>query len=103
MLAHALCALLKQENDGHMCEQSLATHPFHPFCCKYGGARNRPHRAVQYTLRRLIEQAGGYADVERHVPELYGLVGNNDEASPEMRCAILDAVSWFPGVCSSSG
>ena len=31
----SVCAL-KQENDGHMCEQSLATHPFHPFCCKYG-------------------------------------------------------------------
>ena len=30
-----------------------------PFCCKYGGARARAHRAVQCTLRRLIEQAGG--------------------------------------------
>ena len=26
----SVCAL-KQENDRHMCEQSLATHPFHPF------------------------------------------------------------------------
>ena len=59
----SVCAL-KQENDGHMCEQSLATHPFHPFCCKYGGVRNRTHRGVQCTLRRLIDQAGGYADME---------------------------------------
>ena len=52
------CAL-QEGNDGDMCEQSLATHPFRPFCCKYGGARARSHRAVQHTLRRLIEQAGG--------------------------------------------
>ena len=62
------CALRKG-NDGDMCEQSLAEHPF--FCCQYGRARTRAHRAVQCTLRRLIEQAGGYADVKRHVPELY--------------------------------
>ena len=81
-----------------MCEQSLATHPFHQFCCKYGGARTRPHRAVQCTLRRLIEQAGGSADVERHVLDLYDWVQKNNEAAPEMRCAILDVVSWFPSV-----
>ena len=60
------------------------------------GARNRPHRAVQCTLRRLIEQAGGYADMERHVPELYDKVQKNNEAAPEMRCAILEVVSWIP-------
>ena len=91
------CALRKG-NDGEMCELSLATHPFHSSCCKYGGARNRPHLAVQCTLRRLIEQAGGYADMERHVPELYDWVQKNNEAAPEVRCAILDVVSWFPGV-----
>ena len=92
-----VCALRKG-NDGDMCEQSLAAHPFHKFCCKYGGARNRPHRAVQSTLRRLIEQVEGYADMERHVPELYDQAKNKDEAAPVMRCAILDVVSWFPGV-----
>ena len=88
------CALRKG-NDGDMREQSLAAHSF---CCKYGRARNRPHRAVQCTLRRLIEQAGSYADMERHVPELYCWVRKNNEAAPEMRCAILDVVSWFLGV-----
>ena len=38
------CALRKT---GDTCEQSLAEHPFHPFCCQYGGASTRPHRAVQ--------------------------------------------------------
>ena len=36
--------------------------------------------------------------MERHVPELYDWVRNNNEAAPTMRCAILDVVSWFPGV-----
>ena len=81
-----------------MCEPSLASHPFHSFCCKYGGARNRPHRTVQCTLRRLIGQAGGYADLERHVPELYDWVTDKDGVTPVMRCAILDVVCWFPGV-----
>ena len=47
---------------------------------------------------RLIGQAGGYADMERHVPELYDWVQKNNEAVFEMRCAILDVVSRFPGV-----
>ena len=36
--------------------------------------------------------------MERHVPEFYDLVQKNKEAAPERRCAILDVVSWFPGV-----
>ena len=36
--------------------------------------------------------------MERHVPELYDWVNNNNEAAPTMQCAILDVVSWFPGV-----
>ena len=36
--------------------------------------------------------------MERHVPELYDWVNNNSEAPPKMRFAILDVVSWFPGV-----
>ena len=80
-----------------MCEQSLSEHPFHPFCCQYVGAKTRPHRAVQHTLRRLIEQAGDYADLDA-MSELYDWVSNNNEAACKMRCAILDVVSWLPGV-----
>ena len=36
--------------------------------------------------------------MERHVPERYGWVNNDNEAVPKVRCAILDVVSWFPGV-----
>ena len=50
------------------------------------------------TLRRLIEQARGYADMERHVSKLHDCVKNDNDAAPKVRCAILDVVSWFLGV-----
>ena len=74
----SMCALRKG-NDGEMCEQSMAEHPFS-------------------TLRRLIAQAGGCADVERHAPELYEWVRNDNDAAPKVRCAIFDVVFWFQGV-----
>ena len=49
--------VLRKGNDGDVCEQSLAAHPFPPFCCKYG-ARNRPHGAVQCTLCRELCRHG---------------------------------------------
>ena len=81
-----------------MCEPSLAKDPYHPFCCKYGGARARPHRAVMRTMNGLISQAGGYADMERHVPEVYDLVTPKSGQDPVTRCAFVDVVSWFLGV-----
>ena len=66
-------------------------------------ARTRLHRAVQYTLRRLIEQAGGYADVERHVPELHDGVSNDNDAAPNLRCAILDVSPGSRASCNSPG
>ena len=63
-----------------MYELSLVTHPFQPFWCQYGEARTRLRRAVRHTLRRLIEQAGGYADVERPILELHDCLRNNNEA-----------------------
>ena len=87
----SMCALLKG-NDGDICEQSLSALPFYS---TFGGARARPRLAVQCTLRKLIEQAGSYADTERHVPELLDWLQKNNEAAPEMRCAISDVVSWF--------
>ena len=69
-------------HDGDTCEQSLLTHPFHPFCCKYEGAKARPHRAVQCTLRRLVEHAGGYPDMECHFPELYNWVKEKVKRCP---------------------
>ena len=49
-----------------------------------------PDRTVRSNTpgAKLIEQAGRYADLERHVPELHDWVSNNNEAAPTMRCAI---------------
>ena len=93
----ATCSL-RRANEGEMCEQSLAQDPYHPFSCKYGGARAKSHRAVMYALNRLISQAGGYADMERQVPELYDLVIPKPGADPVIRCATMGVVSSFPGV-----
>ena len=35
------------------------------FVAGFGRVRSGPHRAVLCSLRRLIEQAGSYADIER--------------------------------------
>ena len=50
------------------------------------------------TLQRVIEQAGNFADKERHVPELYDWAKPQGSETPVKRCALLDVVSWFPGV-----
>ena len=76
-----------------ICANSLWQHIYSTrFAISMGRARNRPHRAVQSTLRRLIKQAGRYADMERHVPELYDWHTNKDGVAPVMRCAILDVL-----------
>ena len=87
----ATCALRKG-NDGDMCEQSLAKLTHHAFCCKSERARHRPHKSVQCMLSRLIEQSGGYADMDRHVPELYDWVSLPRETVLVMRCAVMDVV-----------
>ena len=82
---------------GTCVEQSLATHPFHAFCCKYGGARSGPHRAVRCALRRLIKQAGGYADMVAPCPGALRLGerqrrGSTCDAVRYSRCGL-----WVPG------
>ena len=84
----ATCSL-QNGNKGETCEQSLAKDPYHLFCCKYGGARTRPHRAVMCSLNKLM-------DKKRHLFELYDCVKQKPSDDPTLRCAIMDVVSWFP-------
>ena len=53
-------------------------------------------REVLCTLHGPLSQAGGYADMERHVPELYDWVKLKTDAEFVLWCAIMDVVSWFP-------
>ena len=52
----ATARALREGHDGDTCEQPLAWNPFHSFCCNFGRARARPHRAVLCTLHRLVQQ-----------------------------------------------
>ena len=94
---------LRKGNEGEICEQSLEKNPYHLFSCKYGGARARLHLAVMRTLHIPFSQAGGYADMERHVLEVCHRVKQKPGDDPALRCAIW---TWSPGFmksCSSSG
>ena len=80
-----------------MCEQSLSEHPFHPLCCQYGEPRpDRILRSNTPCAGSLNKQ--GTTQTWSAMSELYDWVSNNNEATCKMRCAILDVVSWFPGV-----
>ena len=81
-----------------ICEHSLAKHPYHSFCCAFGGARARPHRAIPCTLHRLLSQRRRYADKERHVSGLHDWVKPKPDAELVLRCAVMDVVSWFLAV-----
>ena len=76
------CALRKG-NDGDMCEQTLAPHQFQCILLQVRG----------------IEQAGG-ATQTRSDMSLSSATGckRTTKRHAVMRCAILDVVSWFPGV-----
>ena len=77
------CALWKS-NDGDMCEHSLAT---------TRSAANTGEPGPDRTAQSSTLCAGSLSKQAVH-----GSVRNNSEAAPVMRCAILDVVSWFPGV-----
>ena len=94
---NATCSLCRN-TDGEQCGTSLKEQPHHPHCCKFGGARHRPHLAMQRVLHRQIVAAGGFCDLERHVPELYDTVVKNGKTVD--RSAIMDAVVSFPGELS---
>ena len=68
---------------GHV--RAISGHPFHPFSCKYWGD----------TLRRPIEQG---ATQTWSATSLCDWVQKHNDAAREMRCAILDVVSWFLSV-----
>ena len=43
----------------------------HPHLCKRDPARQRPHRALMVSLKRVPEFAGAEVDLERSIPALY--------------------------------
>eukprot|EP00973_Karenia_brevis_P050460 7003690-Karenia_brevis.AAC.1 len=43
----------------------------HPFLCKSGPARFRPHRGLAETFAHCAKEAGAHVDLERACPDLY--------------------------------
>ena len=95
--------MLKKKTDREKCGQSLARNPFHLFCCMYRCTRVRPHRAVMCTMHTPVTHAGGFADMTRHVSELFDDVRASTSADPVQRCAVRDVAPRFPVVLRESG
>jgi hypothetical protein len=85
---------LKKDN-GHECGFALAGDPHHATKCRFGAARSRVHRHLETTLARVATPAGGFADAERYVPELYDTIVR--AGAPAARAAIMDVVVTIPG------
>jgi len=93
----AVCMLAKR-SDEEQCLVALDSPLTHPFLCKCGPARLRPHRAICHKLAHLLRRTGDHVDIERAVPQLYK-VGDDGDAITE---AILDVVSSHPGGLSKA-
>jgi hypothetical protein len=93
---HAVCQLTAStDRVGEVCGRPFRLDPHHHENCQRGAAHMRPHRNLAATLAALIRRAGGTADIERYVPELYDHVGGADDR--RVRLAIMDVVAHFPG------
>ena len=74
------------------CLSSLEPDIQHPFLCKAGPARLRPHRSLAETLAGEVKRLGAHVDLERACPDLY-----QQHASGHTTEAILDVVYHLPG------
>ena len=80
---------MKRADNGEACNKQLSLE--HTTLCKVGSAKLRPHRSLQHGLKDLIKKTGGFAELERNVPELYKK--SDDGTYIE---AILDVSCHFP-------
>ena len=74
-----------------VCGSCLDSPLVHPFLCKAGPCRLRPHRSLCNGLAIEARAAGGHVDAERACPQLYQW--HNDRCQE----AILDLVYHLPG------
>ena len=90
--AGAVCQIPKASEGGEHCLCSLETEIVHPYLCKAGPARLRPHRSLAETLAREAKKLGAHVDLERACPDLYQVRENGHITE-----AILDVVYHLPG------
>ena len=92
----AVCQIQKSTSaEGSGLDQCLCTLERdlqHPFLCKAGPARMRPHRSIAETLACEFKKQGAHVDLERACPDLCKVAENGHITE-----AILDVVYHLPG------
>ena len=88
----SLCQIAKKSDADDKCLAEMSDPCIHPHLCKRGPARQRPHRALMVSLKRVLERAGAEVDLERSIPALYRI-----DTEGKVTEAILDAVIITPG------
>ena len=86
----AQCQLKRQ--DGEPCNAALDTDQRHALLCDIGPVKMRTHNALTAILAKAVRRTGGWADLERVVPEWYTL-----QEDGSVKEAVLDAVIDWPG------
>jgi len=92
----ATCQISRRDDVDDKCDQKLDQPCTHPHKCKLGPARQRPHRAVNICLQKVLTRAGAEVDIERAMPSLYRVKPDGSVVE-----AILDAVIITPGCVDS--
>jgi len=93
----ALCQLSRATDIDDKCLVEMTDPCIHPHLCTRGPARQRPHRALMVSMKKVLERAGAEVDLERAMPALYRM-----DSEGKVTEAILDAVIIPPGCPSST-
>ena len=91
----AVCQVRCAETKEELCMEPLSKE--HPYNCRAGPSRFRPHRALISELATLLRRAGAYVDVERYCTDLAKVT---DDGS--IQEAWMDVCAHFPGSSSAS-
>jgi len=73
----SMCQTAKINDTDDKCLKDLSNPCTRPHLCKLGPARQRPHRALMMSMKRVLERAGASVDLERAIPALYRI--NSEE------------------------
>jgi hypothetical protein len=88
----AVCQVRRAEAKEELCLEPLGK--LHPYNCRAGPSRFRPHRALISEMAIILRSAGAHVDVERYCTDLakYAEDGSVQEAW-------MDVCAQFPGSC----
>ena len=67
----SMCQIAKINDTDDKCLKDISNPCSHPHLCKLGPARQRPHRALMMSMKRVLERAGASVDLEQAISALY--------------------------------